>query len=91
MTIELTDEQQRAVEQGKAVEIVDPATARAFVVLTREEYERVRSLLKKTPGQEAVFARTSYECPIPPGIRRSQEAYWRDLPQLLKRKSRTRR
>jgi hypothetical protein len=30
-------------------------------------------------------------CPIPPGIRRSQEAYWRDLPKLLKRTSRTRR
>jgi hypothetical protein len=28
---------------------------------------------------------------IPPGIRRSMEAYWRDLPQLLPLKSRKRR
>jgi hypothetical protein len=28
--------------------------------------------------------------PVPPGIRRSQEAYWRDLPELLKIKKRGR-
>ena len=91
MTIELTDEQQRAVEQGKPVEVVDPATVRTFVVLPWEEYERVRSLLKKASGPEAVSAGGAEVCPIPPGIRRSQEAYWRGLPRLLKRKSRTRR
>src|SRR5439155_10755083 len=85
MTIELTDEQQRAVEQGKPVEVIDPATVRTFVVLAREQYERVRWLLEKTSGQEAVSAGTADVCPIPPGIRRSQEAYWRDLPNLLKR------
>src|SRR4051812_28070386 len=90
MTIELTDEQQRVLEQGKAVEVVDPTTVRTFVVLPREEYERMRSLLKKAPGPAPVSAGAD-ACPIPPGIRRSQEAYWRDLPELLKRKSRTRR
>ena len=33
----------------------------------------------------------SWEVPeVPPGIRRSQEAYWRDLPQLLPLRSRKR-
>jgi hypothetical protein len=91
MTIELTDEQRRAVEQGKPVEVVDPATVRTFVVLAREEYERVRSLLETVPRQEVRAARAAIASPIPPGIRRSQEAYWRDLPKLLKRKSRSRR
>ena len=91
LRFKLTDEQQRALEQGKSVEVVDPATVRTFVVLPREEYERLRSLSKKAPGPEAVSAGAADVCSIPPGIRRSQEGYWRDLPALLKRKSRTRR
>lgn len=85
MKIELTEEQKRAVGQGCPLEVVDPDTVRTFVVLPLEQYQRVRSFLETGTDQAGVAS------PIPPGIRRSQEAYWRDLPGLLKRKSRTRR
>jgi hypothetical protein len=80
---ELTDKQRQALEEqpGRPVEVVDPATQRAYVLLAREEYERLRSLLPGVPGstpqppEEAGL--------IPAGIRRSQEALRRALPQLL--------
>src|SRR5712691_10156619 len=82
MKIELTDEQERAVKQGQAVEIVDPGTLRAYLLIAREAYERGQTLLK----QPAPAASPEEAVGIPPGIRRSQEAYWRDLPQLLAQK-----
>jgi len=36
MKIELTDQQEQAVKQGRPVEVVDPASARAFIVVARE-------------------------------------------------------
>src|SRR5262249_37760758 len=75
MKIELTNQQKQAIKQGRPVEVVDPATQLGYVILGREAYER---------------SRTRRDPPIPPGIRRSQEAYWRDLPQLVKLKSRKR-
>jgi hypothetical protein len=46
--IELTDEQRQALqaEQGKWVEVVDPATRQRYVLVAREQYERVRPLLE---------------------------------------------
>ena len=46
--IELTDAQRQALqaEQGKPVDVVDPATRRHYVLLAREQYERVRTLLE---------------------------------------------
>jgi hypothetical protein len=46
MKIELTHEQEQAVRQGRPVEVIDPASNRAFVVVTRELYESVRPLLE---------------------------------------------
>jgi hypothetical protein len=49
--IELTDAQRQALqaERGKPVAVVDPATQQRFVLLAREQYERVRSLLEGAP------------------------------------------
>jgi hypothetical protein len=83
-TIELTHAQRQALEaeQGKPVEVVDPATQRRYVLLAREQYERVQALLEPQPMQEGPEEASD----IPPGILRSQQAFWRDLPQLLKNK-----
>lgn len=89
MKLELNARQQKAVRQGRSVKVRDRETARTFVVLPLEEYERLQALQKKEPSRrpltvEEITAR------IPPGIRKSQEAYWRDLPKLLPLKSPTR-
>ena len=82
--IELTEEQRRLVEaeHGKPVDVIDPATNRNYVLLAREMYEKVRSVLSPEPGlppEEGTAADI-----IPPGILRSQHAFWHDLPELLK-------
>jgi hypothetical protein len=88
-TIELTDLQRQALQakQGQPVDVVDPATQQRYVLLALEQYERVRPLLEQgelCELQEPAAA-------IPPGILRSQQAFWHDLPELLKQKSRQRR
>lgn len=79
MKIELTEEQEQAVKQGRPVEVVDPASDRAFVVVARELFERVRSAL----GGEPPAPPPAVAPALSPGMRRSQEALRRDLPQLL--------
>ncbi len=80
--IELTDAQRQALqaEPGKPVDVVDPATRRRYVLLEREQYERVRPLLDQAGGPEPEDPTAG----IPPGILRSQQAFWRDLPELLR-------
>lgn len=82
--IELTDEQRQVLEAGRRqpVDVVDPATRRRYVLLAREQYERVRPLLEQGAGPE----RPPVLPGIAPGILRSQQAFWRDLPELLKDK-----
>lgn len=79
MRIELTDQQRRAVQEqgGEPVEVLDPDTARRYVLIAREQYDRLRSLLQAEPAALR---------PVPPGVRQSQEALRRDLPRLLGRK-----
>src|SRR5882672_1802892 len=79
-TIELTDDQQQALqaEQGKPLDVVDPATKQRYVLLAQEQYERVRSLLEQPSP--------TFATEVPLGILRSQQAFWRDLPELLKNK-----
>ena len=43
--IELTPEERRELDQGRAVAVTDSETATAYVVLRQDVYERVRSLL----------------------------------------------
>ena len=43
--IELTDEQQRQLESGEAVDVTDSRTAQPYVILRKDIYERFRHLL----------------------------------------------
>jgi hypothetical protein len=83
--IELTAEQRQALqaEQGKPVAVVDPATQQRYVLLAREEYERLHARLGSTAESET---RPAEGPVIAPGILRSQQAYRRELPELLTRK-----
>ena len=82
-TIELTDQQRHALQmdQGKPIDVVDPATMKHYVLIGQEQFERVRLLLEQevAPGEEGPGE-------VAPGILRSQQAFWRDLPELLKTK-----
>jgi hypothetical protein len=81
--IELTEQQRQAVQHhpGRPVEMIDPASRCAYVILAREQYERMRSLLEieRWPAESVAEDAPS----IPPGILRSQQAFWRDLPHLM--------
>jgi hypothetical protein len=48
MKIELTDQQAQAVKNGQTVEVLDPLTAQAYILLARDQYERVRPLLESS-------------------------------------------
>jgi hypothetical protein len=76
--IELTPEQRQALQEqnGEPVRVVDPVTQRAYVLMPAEQYEQ-RVGGGRKPPEEPVFV-------YPPLFRRSQEAFWRDLPGLLK-------
>jgi hypothetical protein len=82
-SIELTDGQRQALQtqQGKPIDMVDPGTQQHYVLIAQEQYERVRSLLEKGTSEAASGA-----AGVAPGILRSQKAFWRDLPELLKTK-----
>jgi hypothetical protein len=82
--IELTNAQRQALqaENGKPAEVVDPATQQHYVLLAWEQYERVRALLES--GEESEYRDAIVG--IPPGILRSQQAFWRALPELLRNK-----
>ena len=71
----ITPEQRHEIEQAGATRIEDPETHAAYVILKAEVYERIRPHLAKDQGE------------IPEGIRRSQDAFFRDLPELLKDES----
>jgi hypothetical protein len=43
--IEITEEQRRQLDNGKAIDITDPQTATHYVVLRKDIYERVQRLL----------------------------------------------
>jgi hypothetical protein len=71
----ITPEQRHEIEHGGAVRIEDPETHAAYIILKAEVYERIKSLLANGHDE------------IPEGIRRSQDAFFRDLPELLKDES----
>src|SRR3982750_1983066 len=85
MRIELTEEQRQAVQgqAGGPVEVIDTDSQRAYVLLAREQYEQMRSLVGCEPEPSHRGAEVAPG--IPPGILRSQQAFWRDLPHLLSR------
>ena len=77
--IELNAEQRQAVAQGEPVRIVDPLTHDAYVLVRAEVYERMSGELPRPGGHQP-------NPEIPPGVLRSQQAFWHDLPELLKNK-----
>ncbi len=73
----LTPEQRRLVEQAgdRPVRIDDPEMHQAYVLIRADVYERVRDVIEPRSDDEVHVAE---------GIRKSQEAFFRDLPELLK-------
>ena len=89
----LTPELKQAIEQAgnELVRLEDPQTRQTYVLLKAEVYERIREILGDEWRQAAIprkamgnAARAAEEGAVPEGIRRSQEAFFRDLPELLK-------
>jgi hypothetical protein len=71
----ITPEQRHEIDQVGAVYIEDAETHASYVIMKTEVYERIKSLLEN--GRKE----------IADGIRRSQDAFFRDLPGLLEDKS----
>src|SRR5690242_1479154 len=84
---ELTDDQRQALAagRGKPLAVVDRATQQRYVLLAREQYERVRPLLEETSA-----APCEPRPRIAPRMLQSMQAYWRELPELLKLRSKQR-
>jgi hypothetical protein len=74
--IELDPEQRQAVAHGEPVRIVDPLTHDAYVLVRADVYARLAG--------EAERPSNSPNPEISPQMLRSQKAFWRDLPELLK-------
>jgi len=76
--IELNAEQRQAVAQGEPVRIIDPLTHDAYVLVRAEVYARLAAVVQQPAEQP--------DREIPPLMLRSQQAFWQDLPELLKDK-----
>ncbi len=76
MHIELTEQQRQLAREGQPIDVVDPQTNEAYVLIARQRFEQLRP---SPPPEEPAQG-------IPEGIRLSQEALRRDLPQLLAQK-----
>jgi hypothetical protein len=74
--IELNLEQRQAVARGEPVRIIDPLTHDAYVLVRAEVYARLAGVLPRPAEQP--------DPEIPPLMLRSQQAFWQDLPELLK-------
>ena len=77
--IELNPEQRQAVAEGEPVRIIDPVTHDAYVLVREEVYARLAEVPQQRPAHQP-------DPEIPPLILRSQQAFWQDLPELLKDK-----
>jgi hypothetical protein len=77
----LTAEQRREIEKAgdEPVRIEDPETHATYILIKSEVYDRIK------PPSETRYENLRTE-PVPEGIRRSREAFLRDLPELLARK-----
>jgi hypothetical protein len=73
--IELNAEQRQAMAHGEPVQIIDPMTRAAYVLVPAEVYAR----LAGPPPRPAHRPHPE----TPPMVLRSMQAYWRDLPELL--------
>ncbi len=84
MTLELTEQQRRMVEghAGGPIEVIDPDSQCLYMLIAHEQFEKVRFLLDEMPS--ASPAESSFK--VSPIMLRSQQAFWRDLPELLKQR-----
>lgn len=75
MSIELTEQQQRALEaeRERPPRFVNPRTRETFVLLREEDYHE----MSRAPRPGAAIPE------VPEGIRRARAAFLRDLPALL--------
>jgi hypothetical protein len=75
--IGLTPEQRRLVEQAgdRPVHIEDTEMHQAYVLMRADVYDRVRDVIEPRSGEELR---------VPEGIKKSQEPFFRDLPEMLK-------
>jgi hypothetical protein len=82
MPIELTEQQRSFMEQhpGEPVEFVDPQTNRIYVLVARQD------CAPAVREEDSMSDEEWLDAHVPPGIRRSQKAFRRDLPELLKNK-----
>jgi hypothetical protein len=76
----LSPEQRRAIGEAvdQPVPIVDPVTHDAYVLVRADVYARLATIPQPPSHQP--------NPDIPPLILRSQQAFWQDLPDLLKNK-----
>ncbi|HKI36824.1 MAG TPA: hypothetical protein VKA46_33540 [Gemmataceae bacterium] len=76
--IELTHEQQQALEKhnGEPVRVFDPLSRAVYILVRSEDYETLTGVPLAPLGDG--FSGVS------PQMLRSQQAFWRDLPELLK-------
>ena len=88
----LTPELKLAIEQAgdDIVRLEDPQTRQTYVLLKADDYDRIREILgddwRQAASSRGTMENAAWrmeESDIPEGIRRSQEAFFRDLPQLL--------
>jgi len=88
MVIELTADQRQALDAnpGHPVDVVDPATNQRYVLLARAQYERLQALL----DQPSLSTSAESHGRIGPMMLRSQKAFWRELAELLKLRSKKR-
>src|ERR1022692_4579096 len=86
--IYLTEEQSQAIacSSEQPLSAIDPRTNTAYVLVSVDVYERARALLEQSSPASVLEPRA----PIAPMMLRSQKAFWRDLPELLKLKSKER-
>ncbi len=84
----ITPELKAAVERAgdEPIRLEDPQTRQTYVLLKADDYERIKEILGDDWRQAAIPCEPigQEEVNIPEGIRRSQEAFFRDLPELLK-------
>ena len=76
--IELNAEQRQAMAQGQPVQIIDPLTHDAYVLVPAEVYARLAGAPQRPAGQP--------HPEISPMMLRSMQAFWRDLPELLEKR-----
>lgn len=72
----LTEEQRKELAGPLPIRAVDPETKQEYVLVPAEWYEQVRPM-KADPDP------SPRDLQVPAGIRRSEEAFLRDLPQMM--------